>query len=154
MITKGRLQPFIATLITMQVFRGVTMIFMNGKPISGLGGSAVFQFLGRGNVFGIPFPVVLFVLLFVLFSFVLGKTTFGRRVYATGSNEVSAKLSGVNIIKTKIAVYVISGCMAALSGLILLSIPRMCPTSVSTAGEYPARCGPIYCLFLHEVPWS
>ena len=121
MITKGRLQPFIATLITMQVFRGVTMIFMNGKPISGLGGSTVFQFLGRGNVFGIPFPVVLFVLLFVLFSFVLGKTTFGRRVYATGSNEVSAKLSGVNIIKTKIAVYAISGCMAALSGLILLS---------------------------------
>ena len=121
LVTKGRLQPFIATLITMTAFRGITMIFMNGKPISGLGGSFLLKFIGKGSLFGIPFPVILFVAVFALFMFVLEKTVFGRRIYSTGSNAVSAKLAGVNIDRTKLAAYAISGCMAALSGLILLS---------------------------------
>ena len=121
LVTKGRLQPFIATLITMTVYRGLTQIFMNGKPISGLGDSLLLKFIGRGSVFGIPVPVILFVLIFILFTFVLEKTTFGRRIYSTGSNAVSAKLAGVNTGRTKLAAYAISGCMAALSGLILLS---------------------------------
>ena len=91
LVTKGRLQPFIATLITMTAFRGITMIFMNGKPISGLGSSPLLKFVGKGSVLGIPFPVI------------------------------SAKLAGVNIDRTKLCAYAISGCMAALSGLILLS---------------------------------
>ena len=121
LVTKGRLQPFIATLITMTVFRGITMIFMDGKPISGLGDSFLLKFFGKGALFGIPFPVILFVAIFTLFMFVLEKTTLGRRIYATGSNAVSAKLAGVNIDRTKLIAYAISGCMAALSGLILLS---------------------------------
>lgn len=121
LITKGRLQPFIATLITMTVFRGITMIFMDGKPISGLGDGFLIKFVGKGSVFGIPFPVILFVAVFAVFMFILQKTTFGRRIYATGSNAVSAKLAGVNTDNTKIIAYAISGCMAALSGLILLS---------------------------------
>ena len=121
MVTKGRLQPFIATLITMTVFRGCTMIFTGGKPISNLGGSELLKFVGRGYVAMIPFPVILFLLVFAVMWFVLGKTTFGRRVYATGSNAVAAKLAGVNIDKTKLAVYAISGFMSALAGIILLS---------------------------------
>lgn len=121
LVTKGRLQPFIATLITMTVFRGVTMIFMDGKPISGLGDSSLLKFVGKGNIFGIPFPVILFIVVFLIFLFLLQKTVFGRRIYATGSNATSAKLSGVNINKTKLITYAISGGMAALSGLILLS---------------------------------
>lgn len=121
LVTKGRLQPFIATLITMTVFRGLTMIFMDGKPISGLGDSFLLKFVGKGSILGIPFPVILFVAVFALFMFVLQKTTFGRRIYATGSNAVSAKLAGVNVDNTKLIAYAISGCMAALSGLILLS---------------------------------
>ena len=69
----------------------------------------------------IPIPVILLVLIFVGFYFLLNKTTFGRAVYATGSNWKCAKLAGINIHKTKIIVYAISGFMAALSGLILLS---------------------------------
>ena len=61
------------------------------------------------------------VLVFAIFVFILEKTTFGRRIYATGSNWKSAKLAGVNIDLTKMAAYAISGCMAAVSGLILLS---------------------------------
>lgn len=121
MITKGRLQPFIATLITMTVFRGLTMIYMDGKPISNLGDSFLLKFVGKGSVFGIPFPVILFIVVFIVFMFVLEKTTFGRRVYAAGSNAQAAKLAGVNVNRTKLITYAISGCMASLSGLILLS---------------------------------
>ena len=121
MVTKGRLQPFIATLITMTVFRGLTLIYMDGKPISNLGSSSLLKFVGKGSILGIPFPVILFIVVFIVFMFVLEKTTFGRRVYATGSNAQAAKLAGVNINKTKLITYAISGCMAALSGLILLS---------------------------------
>ncbi|MGM9531084.1 ABC transporter permease [Intestinibacter sp.] len=120
-VTKGRLQPFIATLITMTVFRGATMIFMDGKPISNLGSSFLLKFLGKGAILGIPLPVILFIVIFAIFMFVLEKTTFGRRIYATGSNWKSAKLAGVNIDRTKIAAYAISGLMSAMAGLILLS---------------------------------
>lgn len=121
LVTKGRLQPFIATLITMTVFRGLTLIYMDGKPISNLGDSFLLKFVGKGNLLGIPVPVILFLVIFGVFAFVLEKTTFGRRLYATGSNWKSARLAGVNIDRTKIIAYAISGCMAALSGLILLS---------------------------------
>lgn len=121
LVTKGRLQPFIATLIAMTVYRGATMIFTDGKPISGLGNDALLKFVGRGLVLGIPVPVILFLVIFAVFAFVLSKTTFGRRVYATGSNAVAAKLAGVDIDRTKLAVYAISGVMSALAGLILLS---------------------------------
>lgn len=121
LVTKGRLQPFIATLVTMTIYRGLTMIYMDGKPISNLGDSFTLKVVGKGNFYHIPIPVILFVAVFAIMMFILEKTTFGRRVYATGSNETSAKLAGVNINKTKLITYVISGGMAALSGLILLS---------------------------------
>lgn len=121
LVTKGRLQPFIATLITMTVYRGVTLIFTDGKPISGLGDSAVLYTVGKGVFLGIPVPVWIMVLAFLGFLFMLSKTVFGRRVYATGSNSKAAALAGVNINKTKMWVYSISGFMAALSGVILLS---------------------------------
>lgn len=121
LVTAGKIQPFIATLVTQIVFRGFTMIFTEGKPISNLGGSFFFKFIGKGRLFGIPFPVVLFIVTFFIMWFVLEKTTFGRRLYATGSNAAAAKLAGVNINKTKVIAYAISGGMAALSGLVLLS---------------------------------
>ncbi|MDE6938095.1 MAG: ribose ABC transporter permease, partial [Lachnospiraceae bacterium] len=121
LVTKGRLQAFIATLITMTVYRGATMIFTDGKPISNLGDSFVLKLVGRGNFYRIPIPVILLLLIFAGFYFLLNKTAFGRAVYATGSNWKCAKLAGINIHKTKIIVYAISGFMSALSGLILLS---------------------------------
>lgn len=121
LVTYGKIQAFIATLVTQIVFRGFTMIFTEGKPISNLGDSFFFKFFGKGSLFGIPFPVILFVVVFLIMWFVLEKTTFGRRLYATGSNAAAAKLAGVNINKTKLAAYAISGFMAALSGLVLLS---------------------------------
>lgn len=138
LVTKGRLQPFIATLITMTVYRGLTMIFTNGKPISNLGDSFVLKLIGKGSFFGVPIPVILLVAIFLLFFFLLTKTTFGRRIYATGSNWKSAKLAGVNISRTKIAAYVISGIMAALSGLILLSRLNSAQPTLGTGYELDA----------------
>ena len=66
MVTKGRLQPFIATLITMTVYRGLTMIYTNGKPISNLGDSFILKVVGKGKFYGVPIPVILLILLFLL----------------------------------------------------------------------------------------
>ena len=137
LVTKGRLQPFIATLITMTAYRGLSMIITDGKPISRLvasieteGGQFLFKAVGKGNLefgpkanpwFSIPIPVIILLVALAIFWFVLHKTTFGRKIYATGSNAKCANLVGVNTNKTKIAVYAISGFMAALAGLIMIS---------------------------------
>lgn len=138
LVTKGRLQPFIATLITMTVYRGLTMIFTNGKPISNLGDSFVLKLIGKGNLYHIPIPVILLVLIFSGFYFLLNKTTFGRAVYATGSNFKCAKLAGINIYRTKVIAYAISGLMASLSGLILLSRLGSAQPTLGTGYELDA----------------
>ena len=128
LVTKGRLQPFIATLITMTAYRGLAMILTDGKPISNIaktieaeGGSAFpFKLIGKGNFCSVPIPAILLIFALIVFYFVLNKTTFGRKIYATGSNAKCAKLVGVNITWTKIIVYAISGFMSALTGLILI----------------------------------
>ena len=133
LVTKGRLQPFIATLITMTAYRGLAMIITDGKPISRLAESAasgafLFKALGKGNlvcVFNesikVPIPALILILAFAVFYFFLNHTTYGRRIYATGSNAKCATLVGVNTSKIKISVYAISGFMSALAGLIMIS---------------------------------
>ncbi len=132
LVAKGRLQPFIATLITMTAYRGMAMILTDGKPISRLSanikdesGATLFKLLGKGNitlgVVNIPIPAIIFVVALVAFWFMLTKTTFGRKIYATGSNAKCANLVGVNVAKTKMIVYSISGFMSALAGLIMIS---------------------------------
>lgn len=121
MVTKSRLQPFIATLITMTGYRGLTMIISGGKPISRLGNNFLLNHIGKGSFLGIPTPVWILIVFFAIFLFVLKKTVFGRQIYATGSNANAAELAGININKTKLIVYATSGFMSALSGLILVS---------------------------------
>ena len=133
LVAKFRLQAFIATLITMTAYRGLAMILTDGKPISRLanaieseGGAFLFKALGKGNLLiaetiKIPLPAIILVAFFALFFFVLNKTTYGRRIYATGSNAVCAKLVGVDTVKIKMSVYAISGFLAALAGLMMIS---------------------------------
>ena len=133
LVAKCRLQAFIATLITMTAYRGLAMIITDGKPISRLansiesdGGAFLFKALGKGNLLiaetiKIPLPAIILVAFFALFFFILNKTTYGRRVYATGSNAVCAKLVGVDTVKIKMSVYAISGFLAALAGLMMIS---------------------------------
>lgn len=121
MVAKSRLQPFIATLITMTAYRGLTMIFSDGKPVSRLGDNFILYQLGKGVFLGIPVPVWILFLCFFIFLFVLRKTILGRQIYATGSNAKAASLAGINTDKVKLVVYALSGFMAALAGLILVS---------------------------------
>ena len=133
LVAKFRLQAFIATLITMTAYRGLAMIITDGKPISRLAasiesdsGAFLFKALGKGNLLiaetvKIPLPAIILIAFFALFFFILNKTTYGRRVYATGSNAVCAKLVGVNTVKIKMSVYAISGFLTALAGLMMIS---------------------------------
>ena len=133
LVAKCRLQAFIATLITMTAYRGLAMIITDGKPISRLAnsiesdsGAFLFKALGKGNLLiaekiKIPLPAIILIVFFCVFFFILNKTTYGRRIYATGSNAKCAKLVGVDITKIKISVYAISGFLAALAGLMMIS---------------------------------
>lgn len=120
-IAKGKVAPFIATLATMTIYRGLTLVYTEGRPISGLGDSVSFQMLGKGYFLGIPVPVVTMLISFGILYFILKKTTFGRRVYAVGGNEEAAVLSGINADRIKIYVYSLVGALAGLASLILTS---------------------------------
>jgi ribose transport system permease protein len=118
-VAKAKLPAFIVTLAMMTVARGFTLIYTNGRPISGF--DEIFRFFGAGYIGRIPAPVVImFILLFVIFV-LLKKTPLGRYIYAIGGNEKATKLSGINTDKIKIAVYGLNGFLAAVSGIILTS---------------------------------
>ncbi|WP_026782927.1 ABC transporter permease [Pleomorphomonas koreensis] len=134
-ITRMRLPPFIATLGMMMVARGLALQFTGARAISGLGES--FGELGNGSLWrvveegangfprvifpGIPYPVILMIVLAIVVAVILQKTTFGRHLYALGSNEEAASLSGVNVSRTKIGAYLLSGLLAGLCGCVLMS---------------------------------
>lgn len=122
-ITKGKVQPFIATLATMIILRGFTMVYTSGRPIAVPRDevSPFFRWIGTGEVFGIPVPVFILVFVYIIFHFVLTSTKLGRYTYAIGGNEEATRLSGVNTDKVKMTIYAISGALAALVGLIVIS---------------------------------
>jgi ribose transport system permease protein len=116
LVAFGKLPPFIATLGTMTVARGVAFTLTQAIPIANL--PRGFTLFGTESTFGIPNPVIIMVILFLIFGFVLAKTKLGRHVYAIGSNYDAARLSGVNTQKILVTVYVFSGLLAAFAGLI------------------------------------
>lgn len=109
--------PFVVTLGMLSIARGFTFIYNDGMPIANL--SPEFRYLGQGMLGGIPVPVIVLALIFALFWFILNRTTFGRYVYAVGGNEKSAKTSGIRTRLVVFSVYLISGLLSALAGLIL-----------------------------------
>ncbi len=122
-IAKGKVQAFIATLVTMTLLRGVTMVYTEGRPISA-GFTDVadsFAWFGTGYALGIPVPIWLMVIVFASVWYLLNHTRFGRYVYALGGNESATRLSGINVDRVKIGVYAICGLLAALAGLIVTS---------------------------------
>ncbi|MFV8291134.1 ABC transporter permease [Aerococcus urinaeequi] len=132
LITKGKLVPFIATLATMTIYRGATLVLTDGKPITGLDETFIFQFMGRGYFFGIPFPIVITLVVFALLFVLLHKMSFGRKTFAIGGNEKASFIAGVKSNKIKIFVYSISGVLASLAGIILTSRLN---SAQPTAGE-------------------
>jgi ribose transport system permease protein len=121
MITKGKVAPFIATLASLTIFRGFTLVFTNGSPITGMNNDLSFQMFGKGYLFGFPIPVVTMLVVFAILLFVLRKTVFGRQTYAIGGNEEASILAGIKVDRVKVAIYSISGALSALAGIILIS---------------------------------
>ncbi|WP_412497621.1 ribose ABC transporter permease [Vibrio furnissii] len=122
-IAKGKVQAFIATLVTMTLLRGVTMVYTDGRPIStGFTDTAdAFAWFGTGYALGIPVPVWIMVVVFAAAWYLLNHTRFGRYVYALGGNESATRLSGINVDRVKIGVYAICGLLSALAGIIVTS---------------------------------
>lgn len=119
-ITKFNIQPFIVTLSSMTIFRGITYIITNGSPVSGLPKS--FQFIGGGMIFDlIPVPVVILIVVYVIAHVVLNKTKLGRYIYAIGDNEEATKNSGIDVRMYKTIAYIVSGVAATISAIILTS---------------------------------
>lgn len=138
MITKGRMAPFIATLATMTIFRGLTLVYTNGNPITGLGDNLLFQLFGRGYLLGIPVPAITMLITFMILWIVLHKTAFGRKTYAIGGNEKASIISGIKVSRVKIMIYSLTGMLAALAGAILTSRLNSAQPTAGTSYELDA----------------
>nr|WP_315025226.1 ribose ABC transporter permease [uncultured Aminipila sp.] len=134
LISKGRLQPFIATLGTMTLLRGFTLVYTQGKPIGTSGGanSLMFGKIGSGYILGLPVPVYIMIIVFIIAYYILRHLRTGRYVYALGSNEEATIYSGIKTDKVKLFVYGASGLLAALAGVI---VTARLGTASPTAGE-------------------
>ncbi|RWM08235.1 ABC transporter permease [Mesorhizobium sp.] len=117
LITAIGLPPFIATLGTLSIGRGMMYMVTRGVPVTPETPDA-FSLLGQGYVGPVPVPVVIMLILMVLFALIMKRTRFGRHVYATGGNEQAARLSGVKTNRVKLAVYMLSSTIASLAGII------------------------------------
>jgi len=120
LITAGRLPPFIATLGTLSIGRGLMYIVTKGVPVTP-DTPELFHVIGQGYVGLVPVPVIIMLVLAVAFSVIMAFTIFGRHVYATGGNEHAAWLSGVNTSRVKLVVYTLSGAISALAGIVAFS---------------------------------
>lgn len=121
-VTWLRMPPFVPTLATMSIARATALIITRGRSIDEFRpiGDGFFE-LGGGSVFGVPIPFILFVALSIATAILLGRTVFGRRLYAIGGNEQAARLSGIDVDRMKIIVYVLSALFAGFAGLIEVS---------------------------------
>ena len=115
-ITKGKIAPFIVTLSTMAIFRSFILYIGNGGSISGTVNS--YKSISSGNLFGLSYPIYIFIALTAIISFISIKLKFGRYIYAVGSNEKAAKLSAINVNWVKVKVYMLSGFLTAMAAII------------------------------------
>jgi ribose transport system permease protein len=133
-----KLPPFVTTLAMMTIARGLALIFSKGQPIvMGERGDLITSF-GSGSVMGIPYPVVLMVIVFIVSGGVLLFTRFGRLVKAIGSNSEAVRLSGISVSHYTLAVYIISGVLAAAAGVVSTSRTGVGSANIGVGSELDA----------------
>lgn len=130
LVTYCRFVPFIATLGTMNIIRGLAYIISNAQSVAI--SEPHFSWMGTGKILEVPVPVVLFLLSFVIIWAILKFTVFGRYVYSIGGNRAASRLAGINVRGVTLSLYVITGFLASISGMALLG---MAGSSVPSAGE-------------------
>ena len=120
MITRFRIPPFIATLAMMQVASGLAFMITQGQSLYDI--APRFTWLGRGtDLLSLPNAVVLMLVIYVLAHYLMARTRIGRHIYAVGGNAEASRLSGVSIGRTLMCVYLVSGLMAGIGGVITVS---------------------------------
>ena len=119
LVTRYRIQPIVATLVLFIAGRGIAQVMTNGNLQ--VFKEPAFQFIGLGRLFGIPFQVILMAAIVAAAAFVLARTTFGRQILAVGGNPKAARLAGIPARRISRWVYVISGALAGLAGLIVVA---------------------------------
>jgi ribose/xylose/arabinose/galactoside ABC-type transport system permease subunit len=133
-VARANVSPFIATLGSMVFVRGLALLMTKGAPIVGDEGlPASFVSFGTGRWGGIPEPVLAAIVVFAVFAWVLHKTAFGTRVFATGGNREAAFLSGVPVRRVTLFVYLICGLTAGIAGVMLAARLQ---SGQPTAGEF------------------
>ncbi|HEV7254017.1 MAG TPA: ABC transporter permease [Mesorhizobium sp.] len=120
LITRFNIQPIVATLVLFIAGRGIAQTFTNSQLQTF--NEPTFQFIGKGAVFGIPTQVLVMAVVVAATVFLVRSTALGRQILAVGGNEKAARLSGINAARVKRLVYVVSGVLAGLSGLIVVAI--------------------------------
>jgi ribose/xylose/arabinose/galactoside ABC-type transport system permease subunit len=131
-IASNKIAPFIVTLAMMTIARGLALVYTNGRPVIEL--SDTYNKIGSGYIIGVPIPVIIFVLIVLAGIFLLKYTKFGRHIYATGGNELAAKISGVNTTGVIVWVYSIAGLLSGLAGIVLSA--RVMSASPATGQGY------------------
>lgn len=115
----ARINPFIVTLATMSIFRGLSFGFSSGSTQSSEGN--IFEFLGaragHGSILGLPFPAAVMVVLFILTAWTMSRTVFGRNIYAVGGNLQASRLAGLPVSRIVLLVYILSGLSAGIGGV-------------------------------------
>lgn len=130
-----RLPAFVITLAMMTAARGFALIFSNGRPIMLGERGAPLQSFGTSYNFGIPNPALLMIGLFALAYIILNYSKFGRLVKAIGSNEEAVRLSGISVPRYVLAVYIISGALSAVAGILITSRSGVGSPGVGLAAE-------------------
>lgn len=113
-----KIPAMLATLGTYQLYMGLAVVASKGSTVSGVTSFSSFAYM---TVAGIPMPFIVFVLMIVVISFIMGKTKFGKRVHLVGTNEKASKFAGINTVSVLIRTYMLSGIVSAVAGLLSLS---------------------------------
>lgn len=129
-ICKTTIPPFIVTLATMNIARGLAKVYTGGSPVRVV--TKEWQFIGAGYIGPVPVPVIIMIIAIIITALMMNKTKLGRHIYAVGGNTQAAEFSGIKVARVKFIVHAYAGLMAGLAGIILAS--RMY-SGQPTAGE-------------------
>lgn len=138
-ITKLKMPPFIVTLASMNILRGLSYLMTGGRPV--IMNDELFPQIGGGFLGVVPLPAIYMVIIFVLLWVLLNRTRFGRHIYAVGGNITAAQYSGINTDKTIFVAYVLTGVISSFAGILLCSRLNSGQPTIGQGAELDAIAG-------------
>lgn len=134
-VTRYKIEPFIATLAMTNIAKGITLIYTNGQPVNGV---TKIRFLGQGSIAGVPVPVYVMLASVILIYCVMSFTTLGVKIYAIGGNSKAAVASGINVSRAKRIIFAFNGALVGLAGVVLMSRLMSGQPNVGAGYEFDA----------------